>query len=187
MLEALLSVDEQWLIRVNELSGTAIADRLMLLASGRLGSIPVYVLAAYYLLKHLGLRSFGWVVLSVVSLVIVTDQGSVVLFKEMFQRLRPCHNPDLLGQINLVSGRCGGSYGFISSHASNVFGFATLISFLLRGRGIIWYSLFAWASIVAFSRIYLGVHYPFDVLAGSLYGLIIGSLMVIVTKKHLLP
>ncbi len=112
-------------------------------------------------------------VLFLAALIALSDQSSVHLFKNVFERLRPCHNPDLEGMVHLVRGHCGGKYGFISSHASNTFAVAIFLRSVLRTRPVV-ILLFAWAVLVCYSRIYLGVHYFCDVLVGGLWGAFLG-------------
>ena len=97
------------------------------------------------------------------------------LFKDVFQRLRPCHEPALESVVNIVNGKCGGSYGFYSSHASNVFAIAVfVVSLYKRHCPSLFLGIFLWAGLIAYSRIYLGVHYPGDVIAGAIAGGILG-------------
>ena len=105
--------------------------------------------------------------------VTLADQVSVHLFKNTFQRLRPCHEPALNGLVHLFNGECGGKFGFVSSHATNSFNFALLSLLFIRKR---WYtiSIILWALVIGYSRIYLGVHYPGDVICGSLLGALVG-------------
>ena len=88
-------------------------------------------------------------------------------------RPRPCHAPDLLGLVHLPTGRCGGAYGFVSSHAANFFGLAVYLGLLLR-EGWLFGLLLIAAVLVGYSRIYMGVHYPGDILAGGLLGALAG-------------
>lgn len=104
----------------------------------------------------------------------ISEQTSVHLFKEIFMRLRPCHEPSLAGQVRLVAHNCGGQFGFVSTHAANSFNLAILSALLIHRK---WYTFcaFAWAILVSYSRIYVGVHYPGDVLGGAALGCMIGS------------
>ncbi len=122
--------------------------------------------------------------LFIILVVTLADQSSVHLFKNVFQRLRPCHEPELEGLVHLVNNRCGGSFGFISSHAANTFGVALLILLWVRKR---WFTVLvlSWALLVAYSRVYLGVHYPGDVMAGGIWGAACGWLVFVLFSRIL--
>jgi undecaprenyl-diphosphatase len=140
--------------------------------SGKVIWAPLYLAVLIYLgVKYK--RKFLVILLFIILAVSFADQGSVQLFKNIFHRLRPCHEPSLAGMIHLVNGECGGLYGFVSSHATNSFNVA-LLSLMFIKRW--WYtiSIILWALIIGYSRIYLGVHYPGDVICGSLLGALIG-------------
>jgi undecaprenyl-diphosphatase len=107
-------------------------------------------------------------------LIFLGDRSSVELFKNVFERLRPSHNPMLKGLVHLVDGK-GGQYGFVSSHATNCFAFATFSIFLLRSKFKLMLPLLLfWAVLVSYSRIYVGVHYPADLLGGAILGTVVG-------------
>lgn len=117
-----------------------------------------------------------WLVLMGILLCfLLSDRISVLCFKDVFQRLRPCQS---LEDVRMFRTSCGGLYGFVSSHAANVFALALFLSLRFRKRGVHpWLFttlMFLWAAVVGYSRPYLGKHYPGDVVCGALVGLIIG-------------
>lgn len=157
-------------------------DELMYWFSEKLIWAPLY--AVLLLLVWLQYKKSFWVILPlVILLVTLTDQISVVFFKDVFERLRPCHEPALEGMVRILNGHCGGSYGFISSHASNTFGVATFVGLLLRQR-YQWLlpAMLTWAGLVSYSRIYLGVHYPGDIIVGGIVGCLIGLLLIAIFR-----
>jgi undecaprenyl-diphosphatase len=140
--------------------------------SGRVIWAPLYLAILIFLgMKYK--RKFLIILLFIILAVTLADQLSVQLFKNLVHRLRPCHEPSLEGLIHLVNGECGGMFGFVSSHAANSFNVALLSLLFIKKR---WYtiSIILWALVIGYSRIYLGVHYPGDVICGSLLGALIG-------------
>ncbi len=140
---------------------------------------PLYAVLLFMMWKVY--RKGFLVALPLIALMVtITDQVSVVLFKDIFERLRPCHDPALEGLVRIVRNHCGGSYGFISSHASNTFGVAIFAGMILKVR-YKWVMpvLLLWATIICYSRVYLGVHFPGDVIVGALVGAITGYLIVL--------
>jgi undecaprenyl-diphosphatase len=146
-------------------------DQVMSVISGTITWIPVYLAILIYLGFKLR-KKFLVLILIIIIAVTLSDQISV-LIKNSVHRFRPCHEPSIEGMVHLVKGYCGGLYGFVSSHASNSFMVAMLCLLLIR-RWWFTCSIIIWALIVGYSRIYLGVHYPGDVICGSLLGMLIG-------------
>jgi undecaprenyl-diphosphatase len=164
--------DTELLLWINGL-GSEITDPVWIFFSDKYVWIPLYAFLVYLLFKHLPLRAFILALAAVVLCVILADQGSVHLFKNAFQRLRPCHTPDLLELLRVPKG-CGGSYGFVSSHAANAFVLAVFVGRVLRPHQLLMPGiLMAWAILVALSRLFLGVHYPLDILFGGLFGALV--------------
>lgn len=162
------------------------ADGLMTALSEMLVWLPLYVLFLFMLRRRFGWKGLCWSLPVIALMIWCSDSGSVLLFKNTVQRLRPCHQPDLAGLVHVVNGHCGGSFGFVSSHASNHFTIAAFMTGVLAGRPR-WAApmLFLWAALVAYSRIYLGVHYPGDVLVGALYGSLVGAIFVVLHRAVL--
>jgi len=160
-------------------------DTIMWWSSDKFIWIPVYLLFLYLLWRQY--RGKIWVIMIFAALLIfLSDQISVHLFKDVFHRLRPCHEPGLEGMVYIVNGKCGGSYGFYSSHASNIFAIAVfVISMYKRHCPSLILGIFLWAGLIAYSRIYLGVHYPGDVIAGAIAGSCLGWIIARFLKNLL--
>ena len=180
MIQSLIDFDVQLFLTLNGLH-SPFWDPIMVFASGKLTWIPLYLAIIYYLYRKNQWR-FLWILLGVGLAIALADLTSVHLFKNVFQRLRPCHNPDIKEMVNLVTGRCGGKFGFVSSHAANSFAVATLLLLSVKEK---WFtiSILVWAAVVSYSRVYLGVHYPGDILVGSILGVCIGFAVRFVVKK----
>ncbi|MCZ4694238.1 phosphatase PAP2 family protein [Ancylomarina euxinus] len=175
MLETLNQLDQELLLFLNGIH-SPFFDSFMFLISGKL------VWAAFYLSIIVQIyRTYGWknclyLLVAIILVIVCCDQMASGILKPTFQRFRPSRSPELADLVHTVNGYRGGKYGFASSHAANVFGLATFCSLLFRNRKLRLF-LFSWAILVSYSRIYLGVHYPGDIIVGTAIGLFFGYLI----------
>lgn len=180
MIETLHELDRELFLFLNGL-GHPYLDQFMIWMSAKLIWIPLYLLIIGFLIKRY--RKNAWIpILLIIAAVGLSDFITSGLMKPLFERLRPCRDPDLTGLVVNIGG-CG-KYGFASSHAANTMALAVFVQLLYRnGFGL---TLIGWSVLVSYSRIYLGVHYPGDILAGMFIGTVFaGSLYFLVLPKTL--
>lgn len=170
MLDKLLSLDVQLLVYLNGL-GSESYDGLWLFITKQTNWIPFFLMLLYIIYKKIGGKQTLYVLLFVAVLILITDQ-STNLFKYGFQRLRPCNNPDIDSIIRIV--KKSKSFSFFSGHAANSMAVAMFIYHLIKPYFKYTFLLFLWPLIFAYSRIYLGLHYPLDILSGYLFGMMTG-------------
>ena len=146
-------------------------DPLMVAISLKWIWVPLYLFLIWLLYRNFGWQGL-WFVLALLIAIGINDQLTSGFMKPFFERLRPCHDPSLASLIHIVDG-CGGKYGFVSGHASNSFVIATFFVNLWPNNPAIKWMLL-WAAVIAYSRVYLGVHFPGDIIVGGMIGAIIG-------------
>ena len=186
MIEEILKLDTELFLFLNSL-GSPIFDNIWIYLSYKDANILFYsiLLIFYSYYKSFKLSEVLYLLLIVAIMITITDQ-TANLFKDSFQRLRPCYDEVIKDSVRIVKEGCGGKYGFFSAHASNSFSLAIFFGLLFRDKykNIISFTVL-YASLISYSRIYLGVHFPLDLLCGSLFGIIIGFIIFIFYDKQL--
>jgi len=174
MFEGLIQLDTTLFTFINS-HHNSFFDFWMYWSSNRLIWVPFYIALSLILLKHYN-KQFFFMVFFIGIMVAASDQLSV-LIKELAQRPRPCHDPVLQSSVHLVRAYCGGAYGFVSSHAANTLSLATFL-YLACNDNMRWlkFVMLPWAVLIAYSRVYLGAHYPLDIVGGWFLGILLGIL-----------
>ena len=179
MTEDILNLDTELFIYLNSL-GFPLFDNFWIFLSNKEANVLFYftLLVLYFYKRSLKFKfsELFYLLILIAFMITITDQ-TANLFKDSFQRLRPCYNEIIKDSLRLVKESCGGKYGFFSAHASNSFTLAVFFGLLYKNKFkyLIYFSLL-YASLISYSRIYLGVHFPLDILFGAAFGLIIGIL-----------
>lgn len=179
MLDKILDLDTQIFIFLNGL-GSETYDGLWLFITKQFNWIPFFVVLLYIIYKKVGVKQSLYLLLFIAVLITFTDQITNV-FKNGFQRLRPCNTPEINGIIRVV--KSSDTFSFFSGHAANSMAVATFLYFVMKRHYKYFGLLFLWPLIFAYSRIYLGLHYPLDIICGFLCGLILGFVMYKVYLK----
>lgn len=185
MMEWLLGLDVKLLYFINGLN-SPFMDSVMWILTKPLASLPVYLFFIYLFYKKDGKKL--WIpLIGVVLVVVLTDRISVECFKNVFCRLRPSHTEGIMEYLHYYvksNGDVyrGGMYGFVSSHAANTLGVAFFMALYAR-RKYVWWVAMSWAIVVSLSRVYLGVHFPTDIICGGALGVLTGWLVYVLYQK----
>ena len=174
MIDYLMDIDADALLAVNGLHDL-FQDAFWWFVTAKWSS-ALLVLALLWILLHQNRRHALLVLAMLAFAVLVADQVSSGLIKHLVERLRPTHDPSLESMVHVINGYRGGLYGFVSSHAATFFAVSTFLSLVMRQRWVA-FSLFTWALLQCYSRMYLGVHYPGDILGGIVVGVLAGWLV----------
>lgn len=186
MIDSFIQIDKQLLLFINGLHADWL-DPVMFQISKLKVFIPLFLIWIYFLVRLVNWKGFLLFLVGIAFLILIADQSATIT-KNSVKRPRPTHNATIGAQIHTVNDYRGGDFGFYSGHATNTFGIAMLLFLFFRKRKEwIKYTFFPFAIIVSYSRMYLGVHYPFDIfigmLTGLLYGYIVYRLLLFALKK----
>lgn len=179
IFQQLIELDKDLLLAING-ANAPFLDIFFMMISGKLMWIPTALIMLYVIIKtqHNAL----WVILAIVLAITMADQLSSTLIKPLVARLRPTHEPSLAGLVHVVNGYVGGKHGFVSSHAANSFAFALFTTLIFRNR-LYAVLIFSWACLFSYSRMYLGVHYPLDIVGGIFVGCLSAIVAYLLLKK----
>jgi undecaprenyl-diphosphatase len=185
MIETLRHIDRVLFHFINNDLANQVCDTLCPWLREKLTWIPFYAAAAYLIYRKYGWQKTLMLIVLVAATILISDQTSGI-FKHLVHRLRPCNNPELKDGVRLMIESCGVGYSFVSAHAANHFAIATFISFLVNGNKKLIILLYIWAAAVALSQVYVGVHYPADIIGGAIVGIIAGLITGNIAKQFVL-
>ena len=146
---------------------------------------PVYFFLLIFILMNFGWKAWTWILFVIIN-VTITDQFSSTYVKQWLPRLRPCQDPAIQDKVRMIVNHCSGGYSFPSSHATNHFGAAVFFFCTLKPYLKNWtYLFFFWAASISYGQVYVGVHYPTDIMGGAIIGAIIGYFMALIYRKKI--
>jgi membrane-associated phospholipid phosphatase len=166
--------DQLLMIYINRVLTNSFLDSAFPIWRESITWYPLYLFLLVFMLINFGMKAWSWILFLIIT-VILTDQISSSFLKDFFNRTRPCSDPFFSHYVRLLMNRCPSSGSFTSSHATNHFGAAVFISLTMKPYFKNWrYLFFFWAATVSYGQVYVGVHYPTDVMGGALLGSLIG-------------
>lgn len=179
-IQQFIAADKELLLSLNG-SQSLFWDGFMWVATSTVVWVPVAAVLLYIIIKNNKIQEALLVIVMIALVITVADQVASGFCKPFFSRFRPTQDPDIMYLVDVVNGYRGGRYGFISSHAANTFAVSVFLSLLIRRNSLTFMLLF-WAVLNSYSRIYLGVHYPGDILFGTIEGCLTGYLLYLLYR-----
>lgn len=184
MIERIIQIDKSAFIAINNGMSNSFFDWLCPILRNQSTWYLLYAFFLYFIIRLYKKESWK-IFLGIALMILCSDQFSANLVKNTFQRLRPCAEPSLSGITHHLIASCNG-FSFISAHATNHFAIAIFISFFLKSYGrFLLPILIIWALSIAFSQVYVGVHYPLDVIVGAIVGSLFGFAFSKYTNKYI--
>lgn len=181
MLNNFLPYEEKLFFLINGNRSHFLDDLMWLFSSLKIW-FPLAIVMIFCVTYKKCWKQWLTVLMALIIVFVLCDQFSSHLIKPLFKRLRPTHFPGIMEHVKALYNYTGGRYGFISGHAANSFGFATFTSLLYRNK-LYYVSIFLWAALISYSRIYLGVHFVSDIFGGMTIGIILGFLIYLLFSK----
>jgi undecaprenyl-diphosphatase len=183
-LQKLEEWDQRLFVQLNSELTNSFFDAIMPFLRNGHNWYPLYLFLAVFVIMNFRSNG-GWWMLFFVATVAIADMTGTYVFKHNVERLRPCSDPDFYFHVRLLVDQCSGGYSFTSNHAANHFGMATFLFLTFKPFMKKWGWIFVlWALLIAYAQVYVGVHYPLDVLAGALLGILAGTLTGVVFNKR---
>ena len=179
----IISIDHWLFHQINQVWINPVFDLVFVFIRQAEFWVPFYLFLLVFGLVNFGKRALWWSA-TLIMTAIISDLVSSSIIKNIIFRLRPCRNPDLANQVRVLVNYCPQSSSFTSSHACNHFALAFFIFITLNQTGSWRWLLFLWAFLISYAQVYVGVHYPLDILGGTIAGSSIGYLMSIFYKKQ---
>jgi membrane-associated phospholipid phosphatase len=172
--QKIVQLDQSLFEKINGDWANPFFDAVMPFLRNSLSWVPLYLFLLVFVLMNFKVKGIWWAVLFL-STIALTDMTGTYVFKHEFERLRPCSDPDFADHVRLLLKHCAGGYSFTSNHAANHFGMAAFffVTFRHSLKKWAWIGL-VWAAAIAYAQVYVGVHYPLDVICGALLGLAFG-------------
>jgi undecaprenyl-diphosphatase len=169
------TIDKQLFLFLNGIHCSFMDAVMWQISQNKFIGLPLYILIIWYIIKERKWKAAIVTILFLALMIVISDQLSGII-KNAVLRFRPSHNPEFSNIIHILRDYKGGNYGFVSSHAANSFATALFVTLFFKKRWV-GITIFLWAIILSYSRIYLGVHYPFDILGGAIVGIFSGLLV----------
>ena len=181
IFEFLNTLDTNVFLAINGLHNSFF-DVFMWLTSEKFVWFPLYAALIFIFIKNYG-KNAVWIIIALILSIVVADQIASGILKNTVERFRPSHEWSIDGLVHLINGDRSGLYGFASSHAANSFAIAVFSALVFRNK-IFTLAAIIWATTISYSRIYVGVHYPLDILGGMIIGICSAMFFYVLIKKY---